>query len=323
MPRNRAAILEARRRADNAARKALADAIAPIKDASPESAEGVVYAALKEAKGTTRTAFVAIHREFKPVLVAPGEGREGPIFGDDSDRPIYGEEGLTLVDVLVRAVRFQRRLGTPDAAKGLVNRLKIEERAQLVLNTAQEALEALDKPVRALIEMLAREAAEDAEAKNPLDWDLEPRWRDIPNQREIEIELGAIQDVIDDRRRLGLNRLKKLSYKRPYGPDFSTLNALRDFTEMVDCRVKDARPSHIALLAFAVLGAAIGPEQVQAARRKTAELNRDTAEFNRKVEERIQEAAGRNREAAEQLEKLFRQRQAPELRRGNPPLIDW
>jgi C4-dicarboxylate-specific signal transduction histidine kinase len=193
--------------------------------------------------------------------------------------------------------------------------LKIEEGTQLILNTAQEALE----PVRALIEMLAREAAEDVEAKNPLDWDLEPRWRD--NQREIEIALGAIQLAIDDRRRLGLNRLEKLSYKRPYGLAFPKLNALRDFTETVDCCVKDASPSHIGLLAAAVLGAEIGPEQVQVARRKTAELNRNTAEFNRKVAERIREAAGRNREAAEQLDKLLRQ--ATELRRRDPPLIDW
>jgi hypothetical protein len=118
MPRNRAAILEARRRAAAAQREALADAIAPVKDASPESAEAVVYAALKEAKGTTRTAFVAIHKEFKPVLVAPGEGRQGPIFGDDSDRPIYGEEGLTLVDVLVRRRPVSAAAGDPRRGEG-------------------------------------------------------------------------------------------------------------------------------------------------------------------------------------------------------------
>ena len=125
MPRNRAAILEARRRAESAARKALAEAIAPLKGASTGSPEAIVYEALSKANDATLTAFTAIQARFQssdllmPVMTPlkdAGPESSNPVVNaiKNAHDEMMAAEGyaislddMTLVGLLVHAVRFR------------------------------------------------------------------------------------------------------------------------------------------------------------------------------------------------------------------------
>jgi hypothetical protein len=246
VPRNREAILASRRAAETADKKKLAEAIAHLKGASPRSPELAAYVALSKAllKNTTLlNAYTVIAAQFTP-------------------RPEKVFPPLNLVDVMVRAARL----------KASVKRREEEEvNAAKIISAATRALSALG-PIGKLEDLLIKEATAAADrTANRTDWDLEPPnlLHRVGEGNRLRMAIWWMRRVIEDREDINIVRRERLYLKYPGSLGVETSAALRDLVESLRLCAPNAKQSHVATLATAVLaeeGVTITPEQVKTAR---------------------------------------------------------